>query len=53
MASELLNANESACPVCGHRADHKIIGEKCETCDGIGEISIEKYELLGDQNDNR
>lgn len=37
------NANEGACPCCGHSSNHKMKG-KCETCNGTGQVSKEEYD---------
>jgi len=40
----IVGANESACPCCGHRSDHKMKGV-CETCKGAGNVTKEEYEF--------
>ena len=30
------DASRIGCPCCGHHPEYKIVGSKCETCDGTG-----------------
>lgn len=57
--SSVIGANESACPCCGHSEDHKVIEyigggkyeyPKCETCKGVGLVSIDLYNQYVDTN---
>lgn len=43
------NANESACPCCGHSQDHKMKGV-CETCNGKGTVNKATCEKYIDEN---
>jgi hypothetical protein len=43
-----LNANESACPCCGHNSDHKMKG-KCDTCSGTGNVTKEQFDSYVDE----
>lgn len=57
MDGVFLNANESACPCCGHDPEHKIkkwvngkfIYNKCWECDGTGELSEDRANKLADE----
>lgn len=48
MVNMFYNANESACPCCGHSSDHKMKG-KCDTCSGSGNVTKEQFDNYVDE----